>query len=82
MDSTASKSITTPEIHLALTKAKAELLLLVYIHGFKGTNETFKEFPQRLEHMLSETIPDVIVESSVFPAYEVLRSHYSIVHAL
>ena len=58
---------TTTEIR---TKA-AELLLLVYIHGFKGTDESFGEFPERLEHMLSETIPDVTVESRVFPAYEV-----------
>lgn len=64
---TTSKSTTTElEIH-----TKAELLLLVFIHGFKGTDETFKEFPERLEHMLSETIPDVTVESRVFPAYEV-----------
>ena len=63
---TTSKSTTT-EIH-----TKAEILLLVYIHGFKGTEETFNEFPERLEHMLSETIPDhVTVESRVFPAYEV-----------
>ena len=60
-----SKS-TAIEIH-----TKVELLLLVYIHGFKGTDETFKEFPERLEHMLSETIPDVTVETRVFPAYEV-----------
>ena len=62
-----SKSTTT-EI---LTTSKAELLLLVYIHGFKGTDESFGKFPERLEHMLSETIPDVTVESRVFPAYEV-----------
>ena len=62
---TTSKSTTT-EIH-----TKAELLLLVYIHGFKGTEETFREFPERLEHILSETVPDVTVESRVFPAYEV-----------
>ena len=61
---------TTPEAHLTLT-TKAELLLLVYIHGFKGTDESFEGFPQRLEHMLSETIPDVIVETNIFPAYEV-----------
>jgi len=70
MNPTASKS-TTPEIHLALTKACPELLLLVYIHGFKGTDESFEEFPQRLEHILSETIPHVTVESNIFPAYEV-----------
>jgi len=71
-----SKS-TTIEVH-----TKAELLLLVYIHGFKGTDESFEEFPERLEHMLSETIQDVTVESRVFPAYEVwTHSASPIVHA-
>lgn len=65
---------TTPNESKSTTIAiptKAEILLLVYIHGFKGTDESFKNFPERLEHMLSETIPDVTVESRVFPAYEV-----------
>ena len=61
------------------TTTKVELLLLVYIHGFKGTDESFEKFPERLEHMLSETIPDVIVESKVFPAYEVWNSYYGAV---
>lgn len=65
MDPTPSKSTTTPR-----TKAQTELLLLVYIHGFNGTDESFKDFPQRLEYILSETIPHVTVESNVFPAYE------------
>jgi hypothetical protein len=44
---------------------------LIYIHGFKGTDETFAKFPERLEHVLSETLPHVKVESLIFPAYEV-----------
>ncbi|KIM46388.1 hypothetical protein M413DRAFT_441480 [Hebeloma cylindrosporum] len=55
---------------LALTKPEQEILLLIYIHGFKGTNDTFAGFPERLEHILSETIPHVRVESLIFPAYE------------
>jgi len=57
---------------LALTKPELEILLLIYIHGFKGTDDTFAEFPERLEHILSETIPHVKVESLIFPAYEVM----------
>ncbi|KXN89588.1 hypothetical protein AN958_05455 [Leucoagaricus sp. SymC.cos] len=54
-----------------LTKTGAsDLLLVIFIHGFKGTDETFKEFPKRLQHVLSETIDDLRVESIVFPAYE------------
>jgi hypothetical protein len=57
---------------LALTKPEPEILLLIYIHGFKGTDDTFAEFPERLEHILSETIPHVRIESLIFPAYEVM----------
>jgi len=56
---------------LALTKSVPESLLVVFIHGFKGTDQTFREFPKRLEHILSETISNVRVECLVFPAYEV-----------
>lgn len=53
-----------------------ELLLIVFVHGFKGTDSTFSDFPQRLQHNLAETIPNVTVESIVFPAYEVgIRLH-------
>ncbi|KZV75091.1 hypothetical protein PENSPDRAFT_647370 [Peniophora sp. CONT] len=47
-----------------------EVLLIVYVHGFKGTDTTFGSFPSRLTHVLSETIENVRVESIVFPAYE------------
>ncbi|THH29141.1 hypothetical protein EUX98_g5046 [Antrodiella citrinella] len=47
-----------------------DLLLVVFIHGFKGTDTTFSKFPERLRHVLSETIPNVVVESIVFPSYE------------
>ncbi|EDR12317.1 uncharacterized protein LACBIDRAFT_311606 [Laccaria bicolor S238N-H82] len=56
---------------LALTKSVPDSLLVVFIHGFKGTDQTFREFPKRLEHILSETISNVKVECLVFPAYEV-----------
>lgn len=55
-----------------LTKKTAvDILLLIFIHGFKGTNNTFKAFPERLQHVLSETVENVRAESIVFPAYEV-----------
>ncbi|RDB22545.1 hypothetical protein Hypma_010018 [Hypsizygus marmoreus] len=47
-----------------------DLLLVVFVHGFKGTDESFGEFPQRLQHILAESITDVSVECIVFPAYE------------
>ncbi|KAG1833428.1 hypothetical protein EV424DRAFT_1532911 [Suillus variegatus] len=47
-----------------------DLLLIVFIHGFKGTDTTFKNFPSRLEHVLTEVIENLKVECIVFPAYE------------
>ncbi|CDO71370.1 hypothetical protein BN946_scf184908.g128 [Trametes cinnabarina] len=47
-----------------------DLILIVFIHGFKGTDSTFGEFPQRLQHIVSESIGNVTVESIVLPAYE------------
>ncbi len=55
----------------AVTQPASDLLLLVFIHGFKGDDETFLQFPQRMKHVLSDTIPDCAVESIVFPVYEV-----------
>ncbi|KAG2154950.1 uncharacterized protein EDB93DRAFT_1247907 [Suillus bovinus] len=48
----------------------SDLLLIVFIHGFKGTDTTFKNFPSRLEHVLTEVIENLKVECIVFPAYE------------
>ncbi|KAH7931225.1 hypothetical protein BV22DRAFT_1027456 [Leucogyrophana mollusca] len=47
-----------------------DLLLVVFIHGFKGTDSSFGNFPSRLQHVLTETIDHVRVECTVFPAYE------------
>jgi hypothetical protein len=40
---------------------------------FKGDDATFGDFPSRLQHMLSETVQGMVIESIVFPAYEVRR---------
>lgn len=65
---------------LTIAKREPDLVLLIFIHGFKGTDESFCEFPQRLQHLLSETLDNATVESIVFPAYEVrlsvLTSHF------
>ncbi|KZT13086.1 uncharacterized protein LAESUDRAFT_690248 [Laetiporus sulphureus 93-53] len=49
----------------------SDLVLVVFIHGFKGSENTFARFPERLQHILTETIHDAVVECVVFPAYEV-----------
>ncbi|KAG8754565.1 hypothetical protein FRC14_004945 [Serendipita sp. 396] len=47
-----------------------DLLLCVFVHGFKGNDSTFLDFPSRLEHNLRETVDNVTVESLLFPVYE------------
>ncbi|KIJ20310.1 hypothetical protein PAXINDRAFT_7558 [Paxillus involutus ATCC 200175] len=71
--STSDPSKQQPEESLALTvvqKHPKDLLLIVFIHGFKGTESTFETFPLRLQHILTESMNDVPVECVVFPAYE------------
>lgn len=48
-----------------------DLVLVIYLHGFKGDESTFLKFPERMNHIVAETLPDCVVESVVFPAYEV-----------
>ncbi|KAJ6515703.1 hypothetical protein C8R45DRAFT_810422 [Mycena sanguinolenta] len=58
------------------TIAPTDFVIVVFIHGFKGTDSTFGEFPNRLTHILTETIPSTSVECIVFPAYEVSNAFY------
>nr|OQO27424.1 hypothetical protein B0A51_07875 [Rachicladosporium sp. CCFEE 5018] len=45
-------------------------LLLVFIHGFKGSDDTFGPFPQDLRALISTTIPNLDVLSIQYPRYE------------
>ncbi|KAH6956555.1 hypothetical protein DER45DRAFT_523793 [Fusarium avenaceum] len=45
-------------------------LLLCFIHGFKGTDNTFHEFPYDLKAAVAKQLPDDKVESIVYPRYE------------
>jgi pimeloyl-ACP methyl ester carboxylesterase len=45
-------------------------LLLVFIHGFKGTDQTFHKFPQDLRALIAHTLPRLNVVSLVYPQYE------------
>ncbi|KAI0268345.1 hypothetical protein BC834DRAFT_688066 [Gloeopeniophorella convolvens] len=51
-------------------KLATGILLIIFIHGFKGDDTTFGSFPSRLQHILSETLQGVAIECIVFPAYE------------
>ena len=56
---------------LSVTKTIQELVLIIFIHGFKGTDSTFGEFPSRIGNALAESVPGIKAECIVFPAYEV-----------
>ncbi|KAH7190810.1 hypothetical protein DER44DRAFT_109807 [Fusarium oxysporum] len=45
-------------------------LLLCFIHGFKGTDNTFHDFPNDLKKAVAKELPDDKVESVVYPKYE------------
>ncbi|KAM0424812.1 hypothetical protein ACHAPT_009868 [Fusarium lateritium] len=45
-------------------------LLLCFIHGFKGTDDTFHDFPFDLKKAVAKELPDDKVESVVYPKYE------------
>nr|POF13998.1 hypothetical protein CFP56_03022 [Quercus suber] len=45
-------------------------LLLVFLHGFKGTDHTFLSFPQDLRALLAHTLPRVAVRWTTYPQYD------------
>ncbi|EOO03828.1 hypothetical protein UCRPA7_673 [Phaeoacremonium minimum UCRPA7] len=48
----------------------SRILLLCFIHGFKGNDDTFGTFPADLKTTVSAQLPDHRVESVVYPKYE------------
>jgi pimeloyl-ACP methyl ester carboxylesterase len=45
-------------------------LLLVFIHGFKGSDNTFGQFPKDLRALVASAFPDIEVLSIQYPSYE------------
>ncbi|KAK1992801.1 hypothetical protein LX36DRAFT_684696 [Colletotrichum falcatum] len=45
-------------------------LLLCFVHGFKGNDNTFHDFPDDLRRSVTKQLPDCRVESIVYPQYE------------
>ncbi|KAJ9107647.1 hypothetical protein QFC21_001107 [Naganishia friedmannii] len=58
----------------ATSSGPKESVLIVYVHGFKGTDVTFEQFPERLQHVVYESRRaaglDSVVVSKVFPVFE------------
>ncbi|KAL2142830.1 hypothetical protein VTI28DRAFT_661 [Corynascus sepedonium] len=47
-----------------------QILLLVFIHGFRGSDFTFGDFPTHLKDTVANNLPGHKVESIVYPKYE------------
>jgi hypothetical protein len=45
-------------------------LLVVFIHGFKGGDDTFGTFPEHLRGLVSRALPAVKVTTAVYPKFE------------
>ena len=45
-------------------------LLLVFIHGFKGTDETFEKFPEHLRTLISDALPNLNIAIAIYPRYD------------
>ncbi|KAG9237741.1 hypothetical protein BJ875DRAFT_438167 [Amylocarpus encephaloides] len=45
-------------------------LLLCFIHGFKGGDDTFGEFPVQLQELVASALPKIDVRAIVYPKFE------------
>ncbi|KAI3328767.1 hypothetical protein F4824DRAFT_516990 [Ustulina deusta] len=45
-------------------------LLLCFLHGFKGSDDTFRTFPEDLKTQVTKQLPEDNVEAVVYPKYE------------
>ena len=55
--------------HITASKMR-KTLLLVFIHGFKGSDNTFNDFPKDLRALLSTALPHIDVLTVQYPRYE------------
>lgn len=63
--STSSTSTSKPN------KDNPRLAVLVFVHGFKGDDKTFGDYPSRLQHSIATTLgPESDVHAWVYPAFE------------
>ncbi|KAK6816115.1 hypothetical protein RU639_009089 [Aspergillus parasiticus] len=45
-------------------------LLLVFIHGFKGDDDTFGNFPEHVRALIGRALPAITVATVVYPKYQ------------
>lgn len=50
-------------------------LLLVYIHGYKGTDTSFQSFPAHVHHYLKRALAEThVVHSKIYPRYKTYKA--------
>ncbi|KAE8549632.1 hypothetical protein EYB25_008154 [Talaromyces marneffei] len=50
-------------------------LLLIYIHGFMGAEDSFREFPAHVHNLISNTLADShVIYSKIYPRYKSRRA--------
>ncbi|KAI8883548.1 hypothetical protein K501DRAFT_184154 [Backusella circina FSU 941] len=54
---------------MSLVTTNTDRLLLLFVHGFRGSSTSFKDFPNRLQTILSSSLK-AEVTSIVFPSYK------------
>ncbi|KAI8647293.1 hypothetical protein BD408DRAFT_408936 [Parasitella parasitica] len=54
---------------MTTNKDSMDRLLLVFVHGFRGTDTSFKDFPNRLQTILTNTVK-ADVNAVVYPSYK------------
>lgn len=47
-----------------------KILVLCFVHGFKGGNDTFGAFPEHLKSLVKHGLPHVDVRIIIYPKYE------------
>ena len=52
------------------TSKPKRVLLLCFIHGFKGNDDTFQHFPEDLKKTINSNLNDEHIETVVYPRYE------------
>ena len=66
-----ASSLGNAQVQPTTVQTKSSLLLVIFIHGFRGDDTSFKTFPRRIQDILSKSLPDTKVECIIFPTWEV-----------
>jgi len=56
-------------------RAKKRILLVIYIHGYNGNNQSFRSFPAHVHQYLKTALVDSHrIHSKIYPRYKTYRA--------